>query len=294
MDLRKVEIIAALEYVLNNPAGAANGAAPPLLIAGIIEKSAAPVREREGLPLFEGLLKGSMPKRGIVVFENGLPFLADLTGGQKTGTFLDQKENHALAASYAKDLQHSLCSISQELTPNFKVLDAFCYSGGFAINILRAVDAEIFAADSSGNAIDALKKNACLNGVADSLHILVENIFDLLSRLEKSKEQFDMIILDPPAFAKSRASLDAAIRGYKEINLKALKLLRANGILVTCSCSYALSDQQFKNIVEDAAMDAGKRLVQLDFRYQSSDHPILVGYGESQYLKCAYYKALKK
>ncbi|GMO23195.1 MAG: class I SAM-dependent rRNA methyltransferase [Termitinemataceae bacterium] len=278
MDCRKNEIINAVENVLAYEC-------PEIELDGIVEKS-APVREREGLPLFEGVIKGQFPKYGIVIFEGNCMFHIDLLNAQKTGHFLDQKENHRRAAKYAFEL-------SNQLGKKLKVLDAFCYTGGFTIPIARICDAEITASDSSEAALAALHDNLKLNGVQNSVTAVTDNVFDLLTKYERAKMSFDLVILDPPAFAKSRSSMDGAVRGYKEINLRALKLLSNNGILITCSCSYAMTEEKFKTIIADAAFDAGVRLVQLDFCYQSNDHPILVSYEESQYLKCAYYRVLK-
>ncbi|MDR2842543.1 MAG: class I SAM-dependent rRNA methyltransferase [Spirochaetaceae bacterium] len=289
MDIRKSEILSAVEQVLQNPEKLEENSESPAVsgkIEGIIERSAAPVREKEDLPLYEAVLKGTFPSGGIIIFENDFPFLVDLVQGQKTGHFLDQKENHKRAADAAKQLQTSLGR-------TIKVLDGFCYSGAFALNIARSCDAEIIAADSSEAALGVLKKNCELNGVS-TITVAAENVFDLLTKYERAKETFDLIVLDPPAFAKSRTAMDGAVRGYKEINLKAIKLLSPNGILITCSCSYAMTDEKFKAIIAEAATDARKRLYQLDFCYQSTDHPILVGYDESQYLKCGFYRVFKK
>ncbi|GMO46047.1 MAG: class I SAM-dependent rRNA methyltransferase [Termitinemataceae bacterium] len=312
MEQRKNEIIAALEYVIQTSGGTQDAMLEQsdcgertscehrISIEGIIEKSAAPVREKEGLPQFEGIIKGSYPEGGIVIFENGFPFIVDLIGGQKTGHYLDQRDNHYLCAQYARSigLRSAVDGLDINLSPTnvsskkLRVLDTFCYSGGFSINICKNCDAEITAVDSSAAALSALKMNAKLNNVHSSITTVCENVFDFFKRYEQRREHFDLIILDPPAFAKSRSAMEAAIRGYKEINLKAIKLLRHGGILVTCSCSYAMTEEKFKDIIADAAFDAGKRLVQLDFRSQSSDHPILVSYNESKYLKCGYYKVV--
>jgi 23S rRNA (cytosine1962-C5)-methyltransferase len=146
--------------------------------------------------------------------------------------------------------------------------------------------------DVSAAALETLRKNAALNGAADRLTTMEADVFDTLRNLERKKEKFDLVILDPPAFAKSRTVLADALRGYREINLRAIKLLRRGGILVTCSCSQALDEAHFKRVLAGAAADAERRLVQLDFRYQPPDHPILLGYDESLYLKCGFYRVL--
>jgi 23S rRNA (cytosine1962-C5)-methyltransferase len=276
MDCRREMILEALEELMS-------GAEP----AGIIEKSGARVRELEGLPLTEGLICGSFPPGGIVIFENGLPFAVDLIGGQKTGHFLDQRDNRRLAGRYAA----MLCADADKAVP-LRVLDAFAYTGGFGFNILRAAEAELIAVDSSAAALETLRKNAALNGAADRVNTVDADVFETLRSYERKKEQFDMVILDPPAFAKARTMVTEALRGYKEINLRAMKLVRAGGILVSCSCSHALDESRFRRMITEAAADAERRLVQLDFRSQGPDHPVLVGYEESLYLKCGFYRVL--
>jgi 23S rRNA (cytosine1962-C5)-methyltransferase len=280
MDRRRDEILRALEEFLARDVPGGQG--PLGLPEGIIERSAAKVREREGLEPREGLIAGSFPPGGIVIFENGLPFVVRPGEGQKTGHFLDQRENRLRAAAFAKG----------------RVLDLCAYTGGFGIHAARqgaarGQDVRVTAVDSSQSALDLIPVNAGLNGVADRIAVLKADIFDILPRLERdSKERFDLIVLDPPAFAKSRSALEGALRGYREINLRAIRLLAPGGVLVTCSCSFALDEGRFKRLIAEAAADAGRRLVQLDFRYQAPDHPILLGYDESLYLKCGYYRVL--
>jgi 23S rRNA (cytosine1962-C5)-methyltransferase len=280
MDRRRDEILRALEEFLVRDVPGGQG--PLGLPEGIIERSAAKVREREGLEPREGLIAGSFPPGGIVIFENGFPFVVRPGEGQKTGHFLDQRENRLRAAAFAKG----------------RVLDLCAYTGGFGIHAARlgtarGQDVRVTAVDSSQSALDLIPVNAELNGVADRIAVLKADIFDILPRLERdSKERFDLIVLDPPAFAKSRSALEGALRGYREINLRAIRLLAPGGVLVTCSCSFALDEGRFKRLITEAAADAGRRLVQLDFRYQAADHPILLGYDESLYLKCGYYRVL--
>jgi 23S rRNA (cytosine1962-C5)-methyltransferase len=283
MDERKKMIIEALEEVLSStfsPEDASPGLIP---IEGIVEKSGAKVRELEGLPVRECLIKGTSPSTGIVIFENDLPFVIHIEEGQKTGHFLDQKENRRLTAAYFKEGNQ---------IGDSRVLDAFAYTGGFGIHAVRAGAGEVVCVDVSGRALETLKKNAGLNGVGSRIKTVEADIFEYLRMAERRKERFDLIILDPPAFAKSRPSLDNAIRGYKEINLRAVSLLRKGGILVTCSCSQALDEARFRRIVSEAAADAERRLIQLDFRYQAPDHPVLMGYDESLYLKCGFYQVI--
>jgi 23S rRNA (cytosine1962-C5)-methyltransferase len=282
MDARRELILDALEETLGAWAARESPAAPPGPPAGIVEKSGARVRELEGLPPREGVLRGSVPAEGVVIFENGCPFLVKFLEGQKTGHFLDQRENRAAAARYAG--------------PGARVLDLFSYTGGFAIQAARAAGAgrgfRAAAADASAAALETLRANARLNGVEGLVETLEADVFDLLPRLEGRKERYDLVILDPPAFAKSRAALPEALRGYREINRRAAGLLKKGGVLVSCSCSQALDEGRFRRMIALAAADAGRRLHQLEFRYQGADHPVLSGYDESLYLKCGVYRAL--
>jgi 23S rRNA (cytosine1962-C5)-methyltransferase len=246
--------------------------------AALIEKSAVSVRELEALPPSEGIIEGSFPQNGIVIFENGYPFAVNLFEGQKTGCFLDQRQNHAAAAAFANGR---------------RVLDCFCYSGGFAVHAARAGAAEVTAVDSSASALKLLEQNAVLNGVQSIVKPVCSDVFDVLNSYGRSKERFGLIILDPPAFAKSKIHLSAAAAAYEEINLKAISMLETGGILVSCSCSYAITEAHFKHIIARAASRAGKRIVQTDFRGQASCHPILAGYDESCYLKCGIYTVVK-
>jgi 23S rRNA (cytosine1962-C5)-methyltransferase len=271
MDLRRDMILDALEEVLGRDYPALG------VPAGVLEKSAVPVRELEGLPPREGPLRGTCPSGGILIFENGLPLVISLEEGQKTGHFLDQRENRLRAARYA---------------PGARVLDACSYTGGFAIHAGRFGAARITAADASAGALEAVRLNARINALEDRLDTVQADIFDLLPRYERARERFDLIILDPPAFAKSHSALEGAVRGYREINLRAIRLLSPGGTLVTCSCSQALGEERFKALIAQAAADADRRLIRLDFRYQAADHPILVGYDESLYLKCGFYRVL--
>jgi len=244
----------------------------------VVERDEARVRELEGLPLRSELLSGSCPEEGVLIFENGLPFAVDILGGQKTGHFLDQRDNRSAVAAYAAGR---------------RVLDLCCHSGGFAIHAARSGAASVVAADISAHALESVRLNGALNGVQDRLETIEGDVFELLRRFEAEKRRFDLVVLDPPAFAKSRSALEGAIRGYKEINLRALRLLDRGGILATCSCSHAMDEGRFKGMVASAAADAERRLHQLDFRYQASDHPILLGYDESLYLKCGIYEVVR-
>ncbi|MDR1107059.1 MAG: class I SAM-dependent rRNA methyltransferase [Treponema sp.] len=291
VDARRDDILAVLEEAFVPPAGngagnvstdaanvsAANVSADEIFSAplGIIEKSAARAREMEGLPPAEGVLRGNFPEGGIVIFENGFPFLVDPSGGQKTGFYLDQRENRRLAARYASGA---------------RVLDVCSYTGGFSIYAARAGALQVTSVDVSADALKILAVNAALNGSGGRIIPVEEDLFESLRRMERKKERFDLVILDPPAFAKSRQALEGALRGYREINVRAMKILRPGGVLVSCSCSHALSEERFKKMIAEAAADAGRAAHQLDFRTQSPDHPVRAGYGESYYLKCGFYR----
>jgi 23S rRNA (cytosine1962-C5)-methyltransferase len=264
LDLRKELILSALEEVIGP-------------VQGIIERDDSQVRSLEGLPRVSDVVSGTFPEGGICILENGLPFIADPLEGQKTGHFLDQRDNRRWAARY---------------TTGKQVLDMCCHTGGFAIHAARAGAASVLAADISPQALDMVRRNALLNGVSDRVSVEAGDVFELLRFYERKHSQFDVIILDPPAFTKSHKAIEGAIRGYKEINLRALSLLRRGGVLVTCSCSQAMTEGRFKAMIQDAAKDAEKRLHMLEFEYQAPDHPILVGYEESLYLKCGVYQVL--
>jgi 23S rRNA (cytosine1962-C5)-methyltransferase len=243
--------------------------------AGIMERSDAPVRAFEGLEPETGVISGKVPGR-ILIAENGLSFGVDLLGGQKTGWFLDQRSNRAAAARYAKGR---------------RVLDAFCNAGGFGLACAAAGAEAVVAVDSSHEAVAEMEANAARNGLGERVKTVAANAFDYIRGLERSKERFGLVVLDPPAFAKNRASIEGAHRGYKDLNLRALRLLERGGILVTCSCSYWFDRERFSKMLEEAAGDAGRRLRILEERSQDLDHPIVSGYGESRYLKCVIAEA---
>ncbi|MCL1911914.1 MAG: class I SAM-dependent rRNA methyltransferase [Leptospirales bacterium] len=268
-EARRDEIVEALLDVADGTFGAPSG---------IIERGGERARKLEGLPPRSEIIYGSVPDEGIVITENNLPLFVDLAKGQKTGHFLDQKNNRLAAASLAKGA---------------RCLDLFCHAGGFAVHAAEAGASQITAVDISGNALSALKRCVGLNmETRGKIEILEEDAFETLRRFERAKERFDWIVLDPPAFAKSKTSLAGALRGYKEINLQALKLLEKGGILISCSCSAVLREEAFKQVIASAAFDAGKRLHRLSFAYQSPDHPILEGFEESLYLKCGIYRVV--
>jgi 23S rRNA (cytosine1962-C5)-methyltransferase len=203
---------------------------------------------------------------------NGVQFHYDALEGQKTGAFLDQRENYATAAQYAKG----------------DALDVFCYQGGFALHLARVCD-QVTGIDSSRPALEVADQNAALNqGLLGQKEIewIEANAFDLLKDYAASNRRYDAVVLDPPAFAKSKRDLDAALRGYKELNLRALKMLRPGGLLVTCSCSYHVSEASFLEMLASAALDARRNLRLIEVRGQSKDHPVLLNVPETSYLKC--------
>ncbi|HEV8134013.1 MAG TPA: class I SAM-dependent rRNA methyltransferase [Pyrinomonadaceae bacterium] len=237
----------------------------------VIERNDARVRQLEGLPLTSGTIYGTTPDQ-FEILQHGLRFLVSPSGGQKTGSFLDQRENRLAARDAA------------QVSAGLRALDCFTFNGGFALH-LAGVCKEVIAIDISDQAIEAAKQNAGLNHI-QNVEFQVANVFDALRDLEARGERYDTIVLDPPAFAKNRASLKAALRGYKEINLRALKLLNQGGVLITCTCSYHVSEDLFVEILADAALDARRRLQIMEKRMQASDHPVLLGVPETYYLKC--------
>ena len=241
---------------------------------GIWERNDVPVRRLEGLEMCTGLLYGEVPDR-VQMTENGVRFLVDVKEGQKTGFFLDQKENRAAIAPFVKGK---------------KVLDCFTHTGSFALHAGRYGAAEVTGVDISEYACAFAAENAKLNGLANTVRFVTANAFDLLSEQSRSGETYDVIILDPPAFTKSRSAVDSALRGYKEINLRAMKMIVPGGYLVTCSCSQHVLPEMFRNMVLDAARDAKVLLRQVEFRTQGKDHPILPCAPETEYLKCGIYQ----
>jgi 23S rRNA (cytosine1962-C5)-methyltransferase len=239
--------------------------------ASIIERVDPRVRELESLPpRASGILQGS--KTATTFAMNAVQFHFDALEGQKTGAFLDQRENYAAAAHYA----------------NGEALDVFCYQGGFALH-LAAHCSQITGVDSSRPALEVADQNAMLNQTllkGKEIEWIEANAFDLLKDYSSSDRHYDAIVLDPPAFAKSKRDLDAALRGYKELNLRALKMLRPGGILVTCSCSYHVSQPNFLEMLASAALDAHRTLRLVEVRGQARDHPVLLNVPETSYLKC--------
>ena len=239
--------------------------------ASIIERVDPRVRELESLPpRASGLLQGS--KSATTFTMNQVQFHYDALEGQKTGAFLDQRENYDAAAHYAKG----------------EALDVFCYQGGFALHLAPRCS-QVTGVDSSRPALEVADQNATLNQTllkGKEIEWIEANAFDLLKDYSSSDRHYDAIVLDPPAFAKSKRDLDAALRGYKELNLRALKMLRPGGILVTCSCSYHVSQHDFLEMLASAALDAHRTLRLVEVRGQAKDHPVLLNVPETSYLKC--------
>lgn len=238
---------------------------------GIYERSDPPSRALEGLEQRRGLLYGQFDPL-VQIEEGGVKFWVDIAQGQKTGFFLDQRENRLALRGYAAGKA---------------VLDGFSYSGGFSLHAALAGAHSAMGIDISSEAVALAKRNAELNGLSERCTFKEANAFDELRALERQGCRFDLIILDPPAFTKGKEAVPGALRGYKEINLRAMKLLREGGILVSCSCSYHLDAGAFLGMLQAAALDTKRRLRLLEFRTQARDHPVLVGVKETQYLKCA-------
>lgn len=236
----------------------------------IIERNDAKVRNLEGLPLINSVLYKSekYSEEETIILENGIKYKIDLLEGQKTGSFLDQRENRKAAMQYARG----------------RGLDCFSFHGSFALHLAGKCE-QVTALDISLPAIQRASANAELNGISN-VDFLETNVFDKLRDYDDNNDRFDTIVLDPPAFAKNRGSVPAAVRGYKEINLRALKLLNPGGILITCSCSYHVGEALFLDILKEAILDSGRKVQIIEKRTQSRDHPILPSMPETYYLKC--------
>jgi 23S rRNA (cytosine1962-C5)-methyltransferase len=211
----------------------------------------------------------------IEINQHGVRFIVSPLAGQKTGAFLDQRENYLTAAKVAHG----------------RALDCFTFNGGFALHLAKACDS-VLGIDISSDAVAAAQRNADLNKV-DNVTFTAANVFDALREMESARERFDTIVLDPPAFTKSRATVKSGARGYKEINLRALKLLNSGGVLITCTCSYHLSEEMFLDIIAHAALDAHRRVQIIEKRGQASDHPVLMGVPETHYLKCVMVRVVE-
>ena len=253
MDRAKADIVSCLEELF----------APE----GIAERNDVAVRKREALPLQSGVLAGQIPET-IVLRINGLTLHADLLHGQKTGIFLDQRENYIAAARYAHG----------------RALDGFTSTGGFALHLAARCES-VEAVDSSEGTLRVARMNAEANAISN-INFREADMFEVLAGHASAKRRFDIVVLDPPAFAKSRQNLEAAMRGYREINRRALELLAAGGVLVTCSCSHHLNEAALLEIVATASLDTGRTLRVLERRMQAQDHPVLLTVPETLYLKC--------
>lgn len=240
---------------------------------GIVARNDPSNRTKENLPREVRVLAGEVPQR-VEIRMNGLNLEVDLLAGQKTGIFLDQRENYLAARQYAHG----------------RILDCFCGTGGFALHVASSCEF-VEAIDSSAAALSVAKTNAAANKITN-LSFVEANVFDYLPSLVAARRTYDLVILDPPAFTKSRASVHGAARGYREVNLRALRLLSRGGILLTCSCSHHMSEAQLLGIIAAAALDCGKQLRVLERRTQARDHPILLTVPETHYLKCLLFEVM--
>ena len=239
-------------------------------IRGVYERSDAKVRLQEGMERFKGFIGEEFDTK-VSIVENGVKYMVDVKDGQKTGFFLDQKYNRAAIRPMCKDA---------------KVLDCFTHTGSFALNAGMAGAKSVLGVDASELGVAQATENAALNGLSDRVSFICEDVFELLPRLEKEGELFDVVILDPPAFTKSRNSIKNAVKGYREINLRAMKLVKNGGYLATCSCSHFMNPELFSKTIGEAAANVHKRLRQIEYKTQSPDHPILWSRDEeSLYLK---------
>ena len=238
-------------------------------IRGVYERSDAKVREQEGMERFKGFI-GEPFDTKVEIVENGVRYYVDVKDGQKTGFFLDQKYNRRAVAKLCKGA---------------RVLDCFTHTGSFALNAGIAGAEHVTGVDASELGVAQARENAALNGLENRVEFICEDVFDLLPRLEKQGEKYDVVILDPPAFTKSRSSIKKAVKGYREINLRGMKLVKDGGYLATCSCSHFMDYELFTKTIGQAAANVHKRLRQVEFRTQAPDHPILWGAGDSYYLK---------
>lgn len=238
-------------------------------IRGVYERSDVKVRRQEGMEPYKGFIGEEFPTL-VEITENGVKYQVDVKDGQKTGFFLDQKYNRLAI---------------QKLCKNARVLDCFTHTGSFALNAGIAGAASVTGVDASQLAVDQATANAALNGLSDRVKFICEDVFELLPELEEKGEKFDVVILDPPAFTKSRNSIKNAVKGYREINLRAMKLVKDGGFLATCSCSHFMDYELFTRTIGQAAKNVHKRLRQVEYRTQAPDHPILWSADESYYLK---------
>lgn len=269
IDKWKLTIVDALKKVL---------AEEGITIRGVYERSDAKIRLQEGMERSKGFI-GEPFDTKVEIVENGVKYIVDVEDGQKTGFFLDQKNNRASIHKFCKGK---------------KVLDCFTHTGSFALNAGTAGAVSVLGVDASQLAVDQAVENARLNHMEDRVRFQCADVFELLPELEKKGEKFDVVILDPPAFTKSRNSVKNAVKGYREINLRGLKLVRDGGFLVTCSCSHFMEPDLFARTIREAAAGAHKRLRQVEFRTQACDHPILWAADQSYYLKFYIFQVVEE
>lgn len=260
IDRLKLQILNAVKRVL---------AKDGISIRGIYERSDAKVREQEGMERYKGFIGEPFDTR-VAIEENGVKYIVDVEDGQKTGFFLDQKMNRAAV---------------QRVCKGKRVLDCFTHTGSFALNAGIAGATEVIGVDASQLGVNQARENARLNGLEDRVSFVCADVFDFLPEMEEKGEQFDVVILDPPAFTKSRNSIKNAVKGYREINLRGMKLVKDGGFLATCSCSHFMDPELFHKTINEAARGAHKRLRQVEFHTQAPDHPILWAADSSYYLK---------
>ena len=260
IDRMKEEIVDILKVVLSEDG---------ITIRGVYERSDAKVRQNEGMERVKGFIGEEFDTK-VEIVENGVRYMVDVKDGQKTGFFLDQKYNRLAIQKLCKDA---------------RVLDCFTHTGSFALNAGIAGAQSVLGVDASETAVLQARRNASLNGLDGTVKFLCEDVFELLPELEEKGEKFDVVVLDPPAFTKSRSSVKNAIKGYREINLRAMRLVKDGGFLATCSCSHFMTYELFTQTIGQAAKNVHKRLRQVEYRTQAPDHPILWSADESYYLK---------
>lgn len=269
IDRWKLTIVEALKDIL---------AQDGIAVRGVYERSDAKVRLQEGMERSKGFI-GEPFDTKVEIQENGARYMVDVEDGQKTGFFLDQKNNRAAIHRFCKGK---------------RVLDCFTHTGSFALNAGIAGAASVLGVDASQLAVDQATENAALNGLQDRVRFQCADVFELLPQLEARGEKYDVVILDPPAFTKSRSSIKNAVKGYREINLRGLKLVQDGGYLVTCSCSHFMDPELFARTIREAASGAHKRLRQVEFRTQGCDHPILWAADQSYYLKFYIFQVVEE
>ena len=263
IDRMKLTIVDILKRVL---------AEDGIIIRGVYERSDAKVRLQEGMDRYKGFIGEAFDTK-VEILENRVRYLVDVEDGQKTGFFLDQKYNRLAVQNLCKKTQPE------------RVLDCFTHTGSFALNAGIAGSGHVLGVDASELAVEQARENARLNGLEDRVHFQCADVFDLLPQLEQRGERFDVVVLDPPAFTKSRSSIKNAVKGYREINIRGMKLVKDGGYLATCSCSHFMDPELFTKTIREAAANVHKRLRQIEYRTQAADHPILWAADESYYLK---------